>query len=863
VSFDLTQVINNALGSSPADLTRQPGVSQATTPEMVLNASTDISKTLDSQDLFFRFVQLNQMDFNKSYGYELWIRDVVTDNTIAKYVFPINPQNISIQNPSANVLEATMKGIYETHNGSPFRPIVISGTTGTAPTLNTQSNATANVPGDIVRSLEYAFKNTISAVNGVVNQAAKTVSAFTGATQQFTGPLNFTNDNIVNMLTGYQSINDLDRFLDFYQAGKKQALNKGWRLYFIMNKDKKYYACSLGNWTINKAAGTVEYQYTINLTAYRREPTLPGLSPGSNNLKSKINASATSNTLSNIINGINQARTLVAQSNNVMSGIRNDINDSFTAPIGQIVLLGKDLVGLATNMYDFAFSGSTLSAMKADFNSYFTANKNSPAMQQVAATIAQIGTVGLVGGVTAGGKPISAMNTSAQAQLNSGLADQFQYSGDSSDPLNVLFANPANYPQVFSNFPIEDMGLSNAITNQLNSITQTTLQFKAKDLINMRNSIQDYATSISTALGGGSATYNAIKGLPPPPVNYKKLTVTDIILLNNINDILTQIDSFIAMMDLNEANNVQDYYQFYSDYAITQGLRFDNNNISRFFVPFPMDGSLEQLATQYLGAPERWIEIAALNALKQPYVDEVGYQIPIIGSPGGNSLIIADRMQLYIGQIVYVQSPTVTDTQQKIISIDVVSNTQTIVTFAASNTDLTTYQPTEGAFILAYAPDTVSPGMLIAIPSTTPPTFNTNFKTSPEIAELDGIAQMAKVDLLLDQTGDLVITGGGDVSLSYGYTNLLQAATIKIQTKVNSLLQLPSYGNPLDAGISTADISAQDVLNALNLAFKQDPRFGGLLAGEVQITGPAVVVSLLIKIADTNITLPVRAALPR
>ena len=863
MSFDLASVINNAIGSSPADLTRQPGVSQATSPEMILNDSVDIAKTFDAQDLFFRFVQLNQLDFNKSYGYELWIRDAVTDNTIAKYVFPINPQNISISNPSANVLEATMKGIYETHNGSPFRPISISGTTGTAPTLNTQSSATANVPGDIARSLEYAFKNTISAVNGVVNQALKTAHAFTGATQQFTGPLNFTNDNIVNLLTGYQSIHDLDRFLDFYQAGKKLEANRGWRLYFIMNKDKKYYACSLGTWTINKVAGTVEYQYSINMTAYRREPTLPGLSPATNNTKSKINASATSNTLSNIINGINQARTLVAQSNNVMSGIRNDINDSFIAPVGQLVLLGKDLVGLAKNMYDFAFSGSTLSAMKADFNQYFTANKNTPAMQQVAATIAQIGTVGLVGGVTSGGKPISAMNTSAQAQLTSGLADQFQYSGDSSDPLNVLFANPANYPQVFSQFPIDDMGLSNAITNQLNGIVNTTLQFKAKDLINMRSKVQDFATSISTALGGGSATYNSIMGLPPPPINYKKLTVTDIILLNQLNDITTQMDRFIAMMDDNEANNVQDYYQFYSDYAVTQGLRFSNSNLSRFFVPFPMDGSLEQLATQYLGAPERWIEIAALNALKQPYVDEVGYQIPIIGSPGGNSLIVNSKQQLYIGQVVYVQSNTVAPTQQKIISINVVSVTQTILTFAASALDFTTIQPSQGAYILAYAPDTVSPGMLIAIPSTTPPTFNTNFKTSPEVAELDGIARMAKVDLLLDQTGDLVITGGGDVSLSYGYTNLIQAATLLIETKVNSLLQLPSYGNPVDAGVSTADISAQDILNALNLAFKQDPRFGGLLAGQVQITGPAVVVSILVKIADTNITLPVQAALPR
>ena len=171
--------------------------------------------------------------------------------------------------------------------------------------------------------------------------------------------------SIVKLHTGYQSIHDLKRFLDYYLAGKKQTQNKGWRLYFLMFKDQEYYACSLGPYSITKAAGTTEYQYSINMTAYRREAQIPTgrpVKPVSN--ASKINAANTQNILSNLINGLNQARTTVAYANRVMAGIRSDIQASFIAPLGQVILLAKDIAGVAQNMSDFAFSGSTLKAMQ-------------------------------------------------------------------------------------------------------------------------------------------------------------------------------------------------------------------------------------------------------------------------------------------------------------------------------------------------------------------------------------------------------------------------------------------------------------------------------------------------------------------
>lgn len=823
--------------------------------------SGDYDPLAEAVDLFFRFVPIDKASFNKMYPYQMVIRDVRLGTNIAVFTFPLAPQAINISVPAASLLEATMKGIYETHNGAPFRPITISGTTGTN-VIPPAATGPSTAGSDVRRSLEYAFQNTIKSFNATVQQIQRTANAFSGATQANEGPLNYKVSEIssLGLHTGYESINDLERFLDYYLAGKKLKDNRGWRLYFLMHKDSKFYACSLTNYSITKQAGTTEYNYNIALNAYRREATPPTSVKPVNSVQG---ARTTSNTLSNVINGIRQARNVIADAHRVLAGIRSDINDSFIRPLGETLLLVKDLGGLGKDMSDFAFSGSTVSAMKESFKQYYIDNRTT--MQNVAAAVGTVGGIGLIGGVTANGKAESAMNTTATDKLSSGQAEQFQQAGDSADPINALFDNPADHPDIFGQFPIDDMNLPGEISNQLDTITSSVLQFTADDIITRRNSISDFYNSVAEALGGASSTYNSVMGLNTPNKTFKKLTVDDIYLLNNLNDILIHMDSLAVLLDQADGNDREDYYRFYGDYAVAAGLDFDNTKLSRFFVPFPVGATLEQLATQYLGAPERWIEIAALNALKAPYVDEDGYDISVTASSGGDTLTVADAQSLFIGQVVRVQSDVVESTVRKVRSIDIVSTIETIVTFEESESPvkLTAYKPSQHARIHASMPNTVNSDMVIAIPSSAPPTFDTTFKTSPEINDMDPIVRSAKVDFLQDSSGDWILTGGGDLKLAYGLTNLLQAAMMIIMTKTNELLQNPSFGNPVDAGISVADVTAADILKSLSRAFDVDPRFNGILAGEVQIMGGTVVVSLLLGIKNTQLSLPVKAEIPR
>lgn len=810
--------------------------------------NNDTGKSISNKDLLFRFVDLNVDHFNINLGYELRIEDVRTSKSIAQYSFPLNPSSISISNPTTETLEATMKGVYGTNNGAPFRSISLSGTTGVNPV--TVDDAAKEPPGLLNRTIEYAFKNTIHAANRVATQAVRTFNAFSGGSQKFEGPLNYPLSAISKHITGFQGIHDLDRFLDYYTAGKKLAENKGWRLYVLMHKDKKYYACALQNWSISKQAGTIEYNYSINLTAYKRVPTLGDIR-GPSNVQSAVKAN--SNVLSNILNGLRQARATVASAHNVMSGIRSDINESFIRPLGEAVLLVGDIANTAKSMYDFAFSGQTLTAMQASFTQYFINNKS----QLDALHLSANQLIGVPEG------DHSYLAQSAQAKMINGKAEQFQQSGDSSDPVGILFKNPANFPSIFENFPIDDMNLPASISNQLDLIVSNVLSFKAADIVERRDKIVDFSRSISEALGGGSVTYNAFKNSNSVNKTFKKLTVNDIVLLNQLNDIAINMDRLIVLLDQSDSNNRDDYYKFYADYATTQGLRFNVNNLSKFLVPFPMGGTLEQLAANYLGTPNSWIEIAALNGLKSPYIDEDGYFVPVLASSGGDTLTISSAQGMYIGQIVLVSSSTQRATKCKILGIDLVSEIQTILTLEPGNIPLVSYKPNDTAQIKAFAANTVNSDMLIAIPSLNSPTFDTTFKTSPEVDELNGLARLAKIDLLLDIDGDIIITGGGDVKLAYGLTNLVQAAVIKLKTQTNELLNRPNFGNPVDAGISSAEVSAKSILDSISRTFQSDPRFNGIVAGEVKMTGPSVSVSILVRISNTQVTLPVSAELPR
>jgi hypothetical protein len=839
---------NNLLGKA-GDLAKKTLSSTAASlqgkkPNSAISGlSTVDSSTVMSSDTFFRFSKLNNTNFNKSLSYEFQIVDK-SKGVIAVYTFPIPPQAIQKSVPSTETLEATMKGIYSTANGAPFRQISIAGTSGTI--HPTAPNSAANNAGtsDI---LKFAFKNTIKSIDNLQNQANAALNAVKvafGADAAFNAPLNYSSD--AGLLTGYQTIHDMTRFFDYYLAGKKLAANKGWRLVFLMNKDNEYYACSLNSYSINKSAGTNEYSYNINLIAYKRYPNVKSIGKVS---IPKAPSKPVTNKMSAALVALRRARDTVAGVHGVLSGIRSDIHDSLVTPMGQATAFARELGSATKTVGDYVWNSTFIKQdLREPLRQYFS---NSWSVNQdVIITIDR----------TSASNDITTATTNSK--LNDGQPDDYTKPGDSSDPFDAFLDNAVKHPEILDKIPMESLTLSPNEQEALDLIDASIDSLTSADMIAKRKMVEDFSRSISESFGGGSSSYNLSKGYGSVTKTYKKLTTDDINLLNELNNAISAMDSIIAVMDDTETTQ-DDYFKFYSDYAVSSGIRFEQNSQSRFLVPFPLNGTLEQVAMKYLGSSERWVELAALNALKAPYVDEEGTYVTVTSSVGGDTLSVASPFGFYVGQTVEISSDNERATVRKIKSIDVVNAISTLLTFEPGQTLLSIYKVSQNAKIKVYAPDTINSSMLIAIPSLIPPNFTSMLKTSPEVSDLTGIARMAKVDFLLDQNGDMVFSSAGDVKLAYGMTNLIQAALMKIKTNTNTLLQDPGFGNPVQVGQPNSEIDVKEVMRSLEQSFANDPRFAGVSGGEVQLKGTSIDIKLLVEISDTSISLPIGAEIPR
>lgn len=785
---------------------------------MKTSASSPVSGAIgfSDADYFFTYNPINLANYAEDFGYAFAIEEngsyVKINGQNAVYRFPINPSNISIDTPVATSTEVTMKGIFETHNGAPLRRISISGTTGVFPTFKSLDTSKES-QSSVSKNLDYAFKNTLKSVSAVVDSVNKSITAFeSGGNQGTSGPLNrnFNGINLTNPeptpnnpgaaiskffnqnekssnnnktdyeVTGFAKIHDLKRFLDFYISAKKEVENSKWRLVFYMKKDDEKYYCTLNSYSIQKAAGTIEYNYSIQLTSWRRTPIIGGVVKK----KKAIPTKATSTVLSNITNGLKKSREVIAKSIDVLYGIRSDVYGSLIAPLGELYLLGADIVGAKKSLDDFLQSPDTVKGLKQAILDYVIKNP------EIIANLDEKYVPPFIQLNPAENYDLIVGIRGRRKRLPSG--DFFTLQDQEADE------RPDYYFNFYSKIPLDDLNLTDDMNKDIQSLIDKSRSLTSGDIITRRNTMANFIKSVSDALGGGSSTYNRISNQGAVKKTYKKLNTSDIALLSNFNEILMQTDALISAMDKAETEVTEDYYTFYKDYATNSGLVFSDQNVSKFYVPFQHGASLEMLALTYLGDPDRWIEIASLNSLKAPYIDEVGTSIKILASSGGNTLLVGSDKNLYIGQVVEISSSTQIKTIRKIRSVDVINSAQTLITFEESTgLNLTAYKPSENAVIKVYAPNTVNSDMLIAIPSTTTPIQDSVFKITPELSDLDKLARIAKIDLLLDTQGDLILSGGGDIKLAVGLANITQAAMMKLKTKTNQLLQAPEYGNPV------------------------------------------------------------------
>ena len=204
-------------------------------------------------------------------------------------------------------------------------------------------------------------------------------------------------------------------------------------------------------------------------------------------------------------------------------------------------------------------------------------------------------------------------------------------------------------------------------------MTTAASQTTVSQLKQYRAVILSLALQLSNAFGAGSAYYDQVYNLPPPATIIQPMTLDQYDLLQSLYDSMQAYDSLTATTALNDIN-IQTSMEYVAGLANISGIVFDNS-ISKTLAPVPYGLTIEGIALRYLGDPQRWLEIVTLNNLREPYIDESGFQIPLLSNGVGRQVTVGDASQLYIGQTIILMSSNQIPSSRAILGIETLSPT--------------------------------------------------------------------------------------------------------------------------------------------------------------------------------------------
>lgn len=816
---DVSSAISN-IGINPSGTLKSDG-----NPENNLIAKL---QELSSQAQTMTRINLNKININlfsspeatsqwsKTYPYRFLIVKISNNKpeTVAAYRLPINPQDLTIQMPFATNLTVTSGGILEEHNGIPLRHITISGTTGVYLGRETRSDRS-----DVVGTI---FGNTIDAFKDFSGSASRTVENFQNLFVSGQSANKYSSDNINTdnlQKSGYFQYHMMRLFLETYADLKKSANGNGYRLVFEMAKDKlSYFVTPRAMVTKRSATSPMEYLYTIQLTAWGTyDPTSFG---------NTANVTVDIGTTRRLFNALKQARSTVNKFKNLISVARADVEGNVYGPMNDVILLTKDILSVPRTVADFYPS------LRKTFHNTVINNWNSIQMDEDSKKKFQnkIDEVRISNSNYNSDKPFLA--TGGQDYYNDSTFDDIELN----DAIDV-----------------DSLPLSSDQASAIEEASNKASNLNENDFRKLINEMSSLSASLA----------NDISQKNPLDEEWD--------ILYSIQNSIMELKAFIA--DGSMRNSPNEASQNTDGLAIGALAYWQqnslNNNIpfempaGKISVPFPFRSSLEELALQYLGDATRWTEIAALNGLQYPYVDEDGFTYDFINNGSGRSFNVKSGDNLYVGQVIYLFSSMQNTEKRYIRAINKISDTnyQIIVDGAENLERFLTFQ---NAKMRAFLPYTTNSMKEIYIPTSVPTDIDsTETKPISFIEDDPDFVKFSKVDFLLDDKMDLAITSDGFLNLAYGKANLVQAAKLKVLTAAGSLLFSPQFGSGVEIGQSVADINLDALVKNLNSNFTKDPRYDTPSSIDLEMDGNSLKISIVAKIKHGNGILPITIPLSK
>lgn len=755
------------------------------------------------------------------------------------FTLPISPQQLSITDNFAIGVDATIRGINEQHSGARFKMINCAGTMGVWPYRQSVES-----PPSSPNILQSVFGGTIEAASNVLNQVNRTINTITSghpaSAPQRKGPETSSQGETS---TGYYQAMALQQFLEQYAEAKRDQNNASWRLVFDIPKQNQSFVVTpmIFDWNqVEQRPYEIKYRFTLK--AWRRidlleetYPTQPQINPISPGI------------LQRILNTITEARKTTAAALDLIGAVRSDVDRPLDV-LRQTSLFVKDLMGIAATAADLPFQiqrdySSSIKDSMNNLKSSISSNSSDP---QVRSSLNAIS------------KSVASREGLSQSAILNGQIGRSAAISASIDPADNVFSTPEANFSLMNEVPVYSLSLTDAQQSVVDTVISDSRNVTVDDLKTFRSTIQELALQLSNNFGAGDAYYSQIYGRPAPKERIQDLTVDEYAILKSMYDVMQSYDILTASTQVDDLQK-QTSMEYVAGLADLSGIPFEVPT-SKILVPVPINLNIEQIAARYLGDPQRWLEIATLNNLRAPYIDEDGFQRSLLSNASGRQITISSIDDMYVGQRVVLMSTTQSPAARRILDIDRLSDTTYLITLDGE-ANLDNFLIADKAYIQAYLPGTVNSQQKIFIPSDLPVPNDPNI-IPPASTQQDTLVGLSKVDWLLTDKGDVATNSYGDFRLSAGMTNIIQALRIKFGTERGKVLLHPEFGLGVAVGTPNSEVDVQEIYNSVSKMIKLDPRFQGVSTLQIQLSGPTLSISVGVKIAGQRGVFPVTFQLP-
>lgn len=794
---------------------------------------------INTKDSFWSYKEeIDTLAWNTLYPYQLMILDEKSEAVPGwTFTLPVPPQELSLAMPMAINTTPTFGGIVEEHNGAPFRMISLSGTTG----VNAERGAAKSIKS--YSEAQSAIRTSVSVNQAPIPTAGGIAPGASGLvrTNENTNWLNvqplsaYASGEELASTTGYYQFRLLQRFLEGYVNLKKKASGAKYRLAFAIWKDEAVYIVTPVQFEVKRSASSpLEYMYSLQLRAWKRivlesdfeeeSPQAANFSPGY--MQQRLVAAQQSK------NFFDEAYGLYKQAQRAYNAVfdaiskAQEISRQAVGYLKMAINVGLFVTELSPELLAklaqeegmrwarlFGYEPALITKSSRLYNNIFGAT-----------TPQQISTIG-VGNVVA-------------------LARKQQAISPNSTPVEV-----------------DSLELSPTLRGLIEKEKQSYRNLGRSDFESMRDDLMAAMAQFSASVGlsttnqtaneSTTQTVNAVTNIQttePSELDYQTMF--------QMNRLAMVLNSLAASNNVNPAQQFTPM-DYVAGLATRSSIAFKVPQ-SKYGVPFPYGYTLEQLARDYLKNPNRWMEIATLNGLQAPYVDEVGVTVDLAVNGAERTLVVELPADATIerGQSITIASNTVPREKRVVQQVD--KRDSVTVIRVDGEPDLSKFTVNGKASIHFYRPNTVNSQMMIYIPSDAEPTQQDYAtKSIPGLANLQQMIAAGGVDLQLTNAMDLAVTPDGDCKLAIGLTNLIQRVRIAFSTPPGGLLQHPGFGLGLTPGISTADLSAESILNKARDYFRSDAAFSGVQSVLVNKSGPSLAISLTLGVRGLDQLLPV------